>query len=218
MEHREHRPTRTEPAKLEPSYAIDLLRRQEALRAEAHTVLADLDLMALLARAGQPVLVGSAALGLMTWRDIDVEVYCDPLGADRVFEAMRPLASHPGITKLRFANWRGPFATAALPDGYYWGIRYHIDPGHEWKIDVWFLPDDAPRPGQGYLQAISAQLTPETTLAILWIKDAWHRLPAYRDRILSVDIYDAVLEQGVRTPAEFDAYLVARGKPAREVQ
>ena len=32
----------------------------------------------------------------------------------------------------------------------------------------------------------------------------WHRLPAYRHRVLSVDIYDAVLEQGVRTPAEFD--------------
>ena len=84
----EHRSTRTEPAKLEPSYATDLLRRQEALRAEAHTVLADLDLMALLARAEQPVLVGRAALGLMTWRDIDVEVYCDPLSADRAFEAM----------------------------------------------------------------------------------------------------------------------------------
>ena len=46
----------------------------------------------------------------------------------------------------------------------------------------------------------------------------WHRLPAYRHRVLSVDIYDAVLEQGVRTPAEFDVYLVARGKPAREFQ
>jgi hypothetical protein len=34
--------------------------------------------------------------------------------------------------------------------------------------------------------------------------------------VLSVDIDDAVLEQGVRTPAEFDVYLVARGKPARE--
>jgi hypothetical protein len=214
----ERRSPRIEPATLEPAYATDLLQRQEALQADAHTVLADLDLMALLARAGQPVLVGSAALGLMTWRDIDVEVYCAPLSADRAFEAMRPLASHPGITKLRFANWHGPFATAALPNGYYWGIRYHIDPEREWKIDVWFLPDDAPRPGMALTHAVPERLTPESRLAILWIKDVWHRLPAYRHRVLSVDIYDSVLEQGVQTPAEFDAYLRARGKPARELQ
>jgi hypothetical protein len=30
-----------------------------------------------------------------------------------------------------------------------------------------------------------------------------------------MDIYDAVLEHGVRTPAGFDAYLRARGKTTR---
>jgi hypothetical protein len=214
----EHRSPRIEPAKLEPSYASDLLQRQEALQAEAHTVLADLDLMALLARAGQPVLVGSAALGLMTWRDIDVEVYCNPWSADHAFETMRPLASYARVKKLRYSNESGPLRSAGLPDGYYWGVRCYTEAGEEWKIDVWFLPDGAPRPGMAPTHAIPERLTPERRLAILWIKDVWHRLPAYRHRVLSVDIYDAVLEHGVRTPAEFDAYLAARGKPARELQ
>ena len=212
----EHRPTRTESAKLEPSYATELLQRQEALQAEAHTVLAGLDLMALLACAGQPVLVGSTALGLMTWRDIDVEVYCNRWSADHAFETMRPLASHARVKKLRYSNESGPLRSAGLPDGYYWGVRYYTEAGDEWKIDVWFLPDDAPRPG--ITHAIPERLTPERRLAILWIKDVWHRLPVYRHGVLSVDIYDAVLEHGVRTPAEFDAYLAARGKPARELQ
>ena len=214
----EHRPTRTEPAKLQPSYAAELLRRQEDLQAEAHTVLAELDLMALLARAGHPVLVGSAALGLMTWRDIDVEVYCNRWSADHALETMRPLASHARVKKLRYSNESGQLRSAGLPDGYYWGVRYYTEAGDEWKIDVWFFPADVPRAERDPLQTIPARLTPEIRLAILWIKDVWHRLPAYRHRVLSVDIYDAVLEQGVRTPAEFDAYLVARGKPARELQ
>jgi hypothetical protein len=57
------------------------------------------------------------------------------------------------------------------------------------------------------------RLTDETRLAILWIKDAWHRLPSYRTSVLSIDIYDAVLEHGVRTPGAFARYLGERGKP-----
>ncbi|HLJ35585.1 MAG TPA: hypothetical protein VKU38_18160 [Ktedonobacteraceae bacterium] len=59
------------------------------------------------------------------------------------------------------------------------------------------------------------QVTPETRLAILWIKDIWYQLPTYRNEVYSTDIYDAVLQHGVRTPREFDRYLVERGKPAR---
>ncbi len=53
---------------------------------------------------------------------------------------------------------------------------------------------------------------------ILWLKDIWYRLPAYRDQVYSVDIYDAVMAHGVRTPTMFDAYLAARGKPTRAEQ
>jgi hypothetical protein len=45
--------------------------------------------------------------------------------------------------------------------------------------------------------------------------DVWCHLPTYRSQVYSVDIYDAVLEHGIRTPAEFDVYLANRGKPAR---
>jgi hypothetical protein len=59
------------------------------------------------------------------------------------------------------------------------------------------------------------QLTPATRLTILRLKDAWYQLPAYRTAVYSTDIYDAVLQHGVRTLAEFDDYLSQRGKPTR---
>ena len=58
------------------------------------------------------------------------------------------------------------------------------------------------------------KLAPETRLAILWIKDAWHRLPSYPDLVGGVDVYNAVLEHGVRTPKQFGRYLRRRGLPA----
>ena len=180
-------------------------------------MLADLDLPALLARAGRPVRVGNSVLGLMAWRDLDFNVLCRDLDADRVFETIRPLAAHPRIKQLRYSNERGRFNATGLPqdEGYYWGVRYHTEAGDEWKLDLWFLPETAPRPEFAHLANILPRLTPETRLAILWIKDIWHRLPAYRGRVLSIDIYDAVLEHNIRTPVEFDRYLRERGKPAR---
>lgn len=52
----------------------DLLARQLQLQTEAAAVAEELNLTELLKAAGAPVKVGSAALGLMTWRDLDMTV------------------------------------------------------------------------------------------------------------------------------------------------
>jgi hypothetical protein len=43
----------------------------------------------------------------------------------------------------------------------------------------------------------------------LWNASGFSRLPP----TCSIDIYDAVLDQGVRTPAMFDGYLAERQQP-----
>jgi len=196
--------------------AADFLTRQDALQSEASEVLNDLDILTYLGKAGEVVLVGSYPLGLMVWRDIDVYVYCAPLSADRAFTALRPLASHLGVVHLNFDNWRGPNGTPAFPDGYYWGIRYRSAAGCEWKLDLWFLPDDTPRRETALAALMDQHLTPETRRAILILKERWHHLPSYGRCVASIDIYDAVLLHGVRTQAAFARYLRERGKPDDE--
>ncbi len=63
------------------------------------------------------------------------------------------------------------------------------------------------------LEYLSRQLTDETRLAIFWIKDVWHHLPTYSYEVGGINVYDAVLEHGVRTPAQFEANLTERGVP-----
>jgi len=206
----------SEPETLTSEYKSFLLQRQNTLQAEAKMVLDDLKLIKLLSTLGSPILLGSSALGLMVWPDIDITVTCPGLAIERALEMMRPVYAHPLVKRVRYLNEVGSFNPTSLElhDRYYFGVYYHALSGTEWKIDIsfWLGTNEHPEPVH---DAVVRKLTEETRLSILWIKDIWYRLPTYRDQVYSVDIYNAVLEHGVRTPAEFDVYLADRGKPAR---
>jgi hypothetical protein len=205
------------PAGLDDAYALELLRRQDALQAEARGVLAELDLVQLLSRAGRVEQVGSSVSGLMVWRDIDFTVLCRDLTPERAFAAIHPLLTHPRVTKVDYRNQTGHRAPPVIrgDERYYVATYWETAGGDEWKFDVSFWLTDAPRDYLPYTERLKRQLTDETRLAILWIKDIWHRLPTYPDEGGAFDVYEAVLRGGVRTPEQFDAYLRERGLPGR---
>lgn len=191
----------------------ELLRRQDALQAEGWDILERLQVLPLVGHVGDPVIVGSFALGLMVWRDIDIEIYCRDLSPDVIFEALRPLASVPGIHKLNFRDWSGPRADPEVPDGYYWGVGYTYPSGAEWKLDLWFVATGTTRRmGREKLTSLAPRLAPDVRRTILHLKSLWFQHPSYRKGIYSVDIYDAVLEHGITTPEQFERYLRERGK------
>ena len=206
----------SEQETLQPEYATRLLERQDMLQLEAQTVLAELELLPFLSRAGTLRQVGSSTLGLMVWRDIDLAVSSPGLSIEDAFEAMRPLYLNSRIKQVRYFNQSGPFNLTGqqVYERYYFACLYDAYMGNEWKLDIsfWLGYDVHPEPVH---DALEQRLTPELQLTILWIKDIWYQLPTYRTEVYSTDIYDAVLEHGVRTPAQFDTYLVAHGKPAR---
>jgi hypothetical protein len=194
----------------------ELLRRQDALQAEARRVLDDLDLIRILNEIGHTTVVGSVVLGLMVWRDIDIEVQIKDLTADLAFGVARTLVSEEGVYRLVYHDWTGLRSDPSVPKGYYLGVRYQPQGREEWKLDIWLLPEGSTyRTGGPLVESMLTRLTPETRLAILRLKDIWCHLPTYRKEVLSTDIYDAVLEQGVRTPAELDRYLEKRDGQGR---
>jgi hypothetical protein len=135
---------------LDASAAVELLRRQEALQAEAYQLIGHLDLFTMLSHAGKPEQIGSSVSGLMVWRDLDFNVLCSHRDLRTVFKTMQPLLANPQVTKLHYSN---------------------ESQGH------------APAERQG------------------------------DERYYFVTFYDAVLEHGVRTPAQFKRYLLERGMP-----
>jgi hypothetical protein len=55
--------------------------------------------------------------------------------------------------------------------------------------------------------------TDDERLAVLRLKDVWHRLPSYPDQVSGWEIYTVVLGDGVRTPEQFAGWLAANGFP-----
>ncbi|HEY7032937.1 MAG TPA: hypothetical protein VH482_16450 [Thermomicrobiales bacterium] len=202
---------------LDPAYAAELVRRADALQAEASRVVAELDLGTLLGRLGIFEQVGSSVTGLMVWRDIDLGARCRELTLDRAWDALRPLLVNPHVIAVDYHDETGGRSPSGLASDqrYSYVVRYEAAPGEEWRLDISLWLSDAPRNQLAQAEAIRRRLSEETRLAILWIKDVWRQLPVYPSEVGGVEVYDAVLEHGVRTPEEFEGYLRERGLPGR---
>ncbi|MBA2681472.1 MAG: hypothetical protein H0U76_24120 [Ktedonobacteraceae bacterium] len=191
-----------------------LLQCQRLLQDEAQQVLDDLTLIEVLSAAGVVKQTGSSTLGLMVWRDVDLQVSSPGLEIAQAFTLLHPLLTHPRVKQVRYLHQSDHFKLNGLDERYFFMVFYEPEDQPEWKLDIsfWLGEGIHPEPVQ---EAIVQQLTPETRLTILRIKEAWYQLPAYRSEVYSTDIYDAVLQHGVRSLSEFDDYLRARGKPPR---
>jgi hypothetical protein len=189
----------------------ELLARQGALQREAEEVVRDIMLMELAEPVGDPVLVGSAALGLMVWRDLDVTVVCPRLDVDAVVQVCSRLALHPRIREVLFRNETGVWnAHQAYPDGFYICLSYRSAGDDDWRGDIWFVDEPARQPDLRHVEMLPSRLTDENRLAILRLKSMWASRAEYGRDIGGFDIYTAVLEAGVRTPDDFAAWLAQR--------
>lgn len=178
-----------------------ILERAARKREVAERILGELDLLARWRRFGRPVLVGAVAYDLVAVPDIDMEVYCRELRIEDGFEVLRACALHPRVTGAQFVN------ALATPDkALYWQLRYKDEDGEEWKIDMWSAPEDYPLPrAETIVEPLKAALTDETREAILTLKE--QRAEDASLACLSIDLYRAVLDGGVRTASELRAWL-----------
>ena len=174
------------PRMLTPAGDQELLARQVALQAEASQVLAELDLGRRSADIGPVLVVGSYLSGLMCWRDLDVcllaGVECSP---PDVLELLKRVVELPRFVRFSYHDEQGE----RCPTGQASDERYHVvlelDAGRgRWRVDlsVWWLRDL-----HGHVADWHARLrdtiTDEQRLAVLRIKDVWHRLPSYPDEV-----------------------------------
>jgi hypothetical protein len=175
-----------------------LLRREAERQAVARQLVDGLQLLQRWQAYGQPVLCGALAYGLLVAPDIDLEVFGPP-DIDAGFALMSRWAHHPRVRRVRFTN-----ELDSLHKGLYWQLRMQHH-GQLWKVDMWLLPNDHPGPRSCDLVEPLRQALDDTTRAtILRIKEALvARSGGPHD---SIDLYRAVLDDGVATLPEFDAW------------
>jgi len=178
-----------------------------ALRAEADRVLAESGIGPILQEAGyQPV--GSYPMHTMVWRDLDFERYEEPDWL-RHWEVGTRLAETGWCVRLQCID---VYREAWQDFGYYWGLRVadpsrtdRAEPGNPtvWKLDLWTGRRSEFEPSLARRRTWESLLTDESRSHLLAIKEAVHTQPEYRKSLLSVHIYEAVLERGIRGTDEF---------------
>ena len=198
-----------------PASDEELLARQSALQAEARQLLAELDLAALVAEIGPLLLAGSFVSGLMCWPEVDVMVLAGPdFSPQDVLALLQRIVGLPGVTALEYHDERGPRCVT----GQVRNERYHVGitvdrPARPWHIDLTLWLHDPHINVTRWHEDLRERITGEQRRAVLRIKDVWHRRPSYPERVGGLEIYTAVMDDAVRTPEEFAAWLAGHGLP-----
>lgn len=177
----------------------------EANQSRARAIINELQLYdAWQAIGGRAEVVGSLRTGLlMKHLDIDLHVYTPaPLHPAESFAAMARIASNPRIRRVEYAN-----LLDAGDQCLEWHAQYEDHDGRIWQIDLIHMAEGSPWAGyfERVADRIAAVLTPETREAILRLK---YETPD-TEKIPGIAYYRAVLADGVRSYAEFTAWLRA---------
>jgi len=190
-------------------------QRSAALRQEAIDLISRSGMGDLLERQfRRPMIVGSVALDLMTWRDIDIYVPLDPAHRDRFFAVLPPIVDALGATghvpyRITYNDeWFRP--RGDYGQGYYFGFRIAASDGHDWKVDLWAWDPPVYEQKLEEFAALDARLQRADRALILRLKSEAQGLPGFRDRVTSYDIYQFVLDEAGTTLGELEDYCAKR--------
>ena len=177
------------------------------ITSEADRILYDYGLLAALSKYGNPVAVGSYVLGLMTWRDLDVYLETNEMTEAEFFQLGQDIAL---CLKPHRMHYRNEFVgkTPDLPAGFYWGVYTStLKSPDVWKIDIWSMDSHQIELYKKEFGILKSRINTDNRPIILAIKHHYCHHPEYRKGFTSRDIYNSVIEEGVKSVNEFSQWL-----------
>ncbi|MFC1900740.1 hypothetical protein ACFLYN_04005 [Chloroflexota bacterium] len=185
----------------------NLEQLNKTIKSEANKILYDHGLDTVLSKYGNPVLWGSYVLDLMTWRDLDIYLETNEITEQSFFQLGHDISQ---CLKPYRMHYRNEFIgkTPGNPEGLYWGIYVNVpEIADEWKIDVWVLNTTRLLQHQREFNALKESINAENSRIILEIKYHFHKHPEYRRGFASMDIYQAIIKDNIRSVEEFTGWL-----------
>ena len=183
----------------------ELLEQHQKLSDELQNLLIQEGLLAVIQSFGLAAVGGSAALGLLVRRDVDVSVRLkDDMDTATFFAIGAAITKQFLVQKASYSNhfirnWPG------FDHGLYWGIQLKHR-GVVWKLDLWgYGPAqfDAHRRRHVLLSQALAKLD---RAVILRLKDDLHDGEGSRYGATGPDIYTALTSGGVRDVDQFEQW------------
>lgn len=180
---------------------MDILNLAQQNQQKAWKVVEETQIIPIWESIGAEInLVGSLRTGLlMKHRDIDFHIYSSPLNLSDSFQAMAKLAENASVKKIECTNLLHTEEACVE-----WHAWYQDAEDELWQIDMIHIQKGSRYDGyfEQVAERILAVLTDETKLAILSLK---YDTPE-TEKIMGVEYYQAVIQDGVRTYAEFEAW------------
>ena len=177
------------------------VREDRAARAadrlgQARQVLDQLKLLQRWKAVGDPVVVGSVALGVVVRPDVDLEIYADHPSIRDGFGVVADLAELPNVRAVRYKDERD-----RPSQGLYWRLDYELTWAETWHVDMWVFPRTlAHRSSTDLTEALMNALTDDRRDAILAIKEDAVGQGA---RAHGYWVYRAVIDDGVDSYAGY---------------
>ncbi len=187
-----------------PERASELTDWNQTLKAEADCLLYGHGLLAALQKYGRACITGSYYLDTMAWRDLDLYVDCTDMNSEDPFRLAYDVSA---AIKPHRISYQLHENTPGLPRGIYFGIQSNVLSANTWKIDLWLIGADLYAEYITNSKKLKARINSNARLRILEIKSAVWSHPQYRSDFTSMDIYSAVLDNGVGSVDAFVHWL-----------
>jgi hypothetical protein len=187
----------------------ELLEQHQTLASELQTLLIHDGLLSAIQAFGVVFVGGSAALGFLVRRDVDINVrLADDMDTATFFSIGAALTHQFLVQKASYSNhfirnW------PRFDHGLYWGIQLKHS-GTVWKLDLWGYGPQRFDAHRRQHMALSQSLSGIDRAAILRLKDELRDGAGYRHDATAQDIYTAMTTAGVRTVEEFDRWRAQR--------
>jgi hypothetical protein len=185
------------------------------LKEESERLLSFLELEEGVSPFGALKRVGSAALDLMTWRDLDLQVKMERGSSVELFNQL--FCQYNGVRSVRrlyAIRFEGDYRPG-MSRGHYFGMVVDFE-GADWKIDLWVLSPEEQRDSDGWMARATGALDAQARRLILRLKQQAMvdgRVP----KGVSRQICEWVLLEGLRDEAELQERCKGLGYRDRRV-
>ena len=193
----------------DPNPSIEKLwEEQYRLKRQADKLIKETGIMEIFSKYGTlSAIGGSYTYDLMVYPDLDIDLISETINKPVFGSLVGELATNRHIRKISTADTVNftPIHKGLRPKGYWIGIEVPFE-NDRWGIDCWLQqPDWISGSTDSYADKLKS-LEQSGRDAILQIKYDLIRRELYGKKILSNDVYDAVLNNGVRSVATFNEH------------
>lgn len=197
------------------SEAAEVERRRAnaaGLRQAARALLSATGLLELLAaQVGPPILVGSVALDLMVWPDIDIHMPLAHAERERMIglaPRLLPRFEAAGLAVRELHYLDDHVEPHPLGAGLYCGVRLvERATRRKWKCDIWgWDPQDHARRQQEWRGLVEALAGADRDLILRLKEEAREKPGCYGQAVTSIDLYRFAIARAGTTLEELEAF------------